>query len=1053
MSQPKPFTIRKIFSEEKSPLEGKIWCSSGYLEFDKERLLRFVNTKYRSSISLETEGLELKYKVQGCEHKISLSAGQAEVLLRKAGLAEYTDLVEEYQGTRRYYSQEEYARVHTRAFSSLVEVWKPSEELEVSRSVYLIGEEPKNLFYQEFAVRAGKDIDSLMISWVASFVASGSSLATKRESIARVSDNVKMEGVELDELVISFRNPGESPGGLLQVALSATDRATLEINTKVDPKFPDRLHHELRLTLTINDIGKGNVFSSPTILLVHECLPELPMAPTLVLISDRQWESFVSLATALQNPNEATEAFPPHSRIGRVYRPYMLWFDEERGISPEDFEIIETIPLLNRIVVVGNIPANHFKLLVLSWLRHLKAGHAKIGTVGFTAIIPDPGVAEKVLVALGELKPLVERERKRAAEELKVSPTEIGLPISVAPTGELSEDTVSLIARKLWKEFAFDTEKEADYLFIVADDYPIVSAAIPLMRYLNGLPMILPSQKQEGNDSMQERICDIERNLRLGSKRVFIIGNFDNTYPELHEILSGRGYRPCKLAGNGAHEFAKTIAELLIRYKILDKFMLAASAGKVEDEILTTLGDRGRSLLSILLEKRARGEAVSLDELEELYNTFPESVYHQAYRKLLDENAVSSIVITSLPTEERFHTAFNAAFFAASKRTPLLFINNPVEHLSEKVNDFLSEAEQFPYKLTEKCVAEVEGKFEGSLQDIGREIYTLIPQKTREVLERLEAHRECRLYVCLIPDDSSVPYELAYNGEYWALKNLIGRICGTDHYSTARIICRISMKASSFRGEDLNVLLLGSPGGSLPPFEYLPYVESEIALLRDFFESPQRFFDPAKSQQTKGVMMVSEPSALALMSDLVGEYYRMSRVRVLAMTGPQLTSTEFMEKANQAPDLIHYAGHVSYESVPHRWSSLMFSDEMLDAVDIGRHLHLTRGPLVFINACSSARGAGPAIMGITGLAEAFFRAGARCYVGTLWSVLDDEARLMAMNFYLNLLIGRPVGRSLFEARKSTRYGIQLTQMRKGISWPSWMLYGDPEDLFLRHWVM
>jgi CHAT domain-containing protein len=78
---------------------------------------------------------------------------------------------------------------------------------------------------------------------------------------------------------------------------------------------------------------------------------------------------------------------------------------------------------------------------------------------------------------------------------------------------------------------------------------------------------------------------------------------------------------------------------------------------------------------------------------------------------------------------------------------------------------------------------------------------------------------------------------------------------------------------------------------------------------------------------------------------------------------------------------------------------------------------LRAAPFVFLNACQV--GQGQQILGdYAGLAEAFLYAGASAVVAPLWSVKDDVARTIALEFYQQVLGGdaRPAD-VLREARR------------------------------------
>jgi CHAT domain-containing protein len=97
------------------------------------------------------------------------------------------------------------------------------------------------------------------------------------------------------------------------------------------------------------------------------------------------------------------------------------------------------------------------------------------------------------------------------------------------------------------------------------------------------------------------------------------------------------------------------------------------------------------------------------------------------------------------------------------------------------------------------------------------------------------------------------------------------------------------------------------------------------------------------------------------------------------------------------------------------------------------------GPLVLLSACRS--GAGPVIggEGVMGLANAFFRAGARTVVAGLWTLRDDEVSILVQELGRNLGRGHSVGSALTEARR--------TLIRRGAppaAWAGLVVLGDAD---------
>ena len=80
--------------------------------------------------------------------------------------------------------------------------------------------------------------------------------------------------------------------------------------------------------------------------------------------------------------------------------------------------------------------------------------------------------------------------------------------------------------------------------------------------------------------------------------------------------------------------------------------------------------------------------------------------------------------------------------------------------------------------------------------------------------------------------------------------------------------------------------------------------------------------------------------------------------------------------------------------------------------------------------------AGWGLTSIGGFAEAFLRAGAGAFVGTLWAVCDRPARTFGEAFY-GALLG---GRTLAEATRAGRDGARAAGEA---TWLAYVVYGHP----------
>jgi CHAT domain-containing protein len=124
-------------------------------------------------------------------------------------------------------------------------------------------------------------------------------------------------------------------------------------------------------------------------------------------------------------------------------------------------------------------------------------------------------------------------------------------------------------------------------------------------------------------------------------------------------------------------------------------------------------------------------------------------------------------------------------------------------------------------------------------------------------------------------------------------------------------------------------------------------------------------------------------------------------------------------------DIIHFALHAQFSTDDARQGLVLIGiDEegkypvylKPSHVDGGE---LDRSPLVFLNACQV--GAGRAVLGnYSGMASAFVRVGAAAVIAPLWSVNDDVASAIAIDFYERVL---DAGQAPAEVLRAFRSGV------------------------------
>jgi hypothetical protein len=93
-------------------------------------------------------------------------------------------------------------------------------------------------------------------------------------------------------------------------------------------------------------------------------------------------------------------------------------------------------------------------------------------------------------------------------------------------------------------------------------------------------------------------------------------------------------------------------------------------------------------------------------------------------------------------------------------------------------------------------------------------------------------------------------------------------------------------------------------------------------------------------------------------------------------------------------------------------------------------------PIVVLNACQAGR-QGYQLTGNGGFAQAFLRAGASAFIGTLWSVEDNPARTFTETFYSALLDGLTIAEATIKARRAAE------ESGKESTWLAYVVYGHP----------
>ncbi|HSU59451.1 MAG TPA: CHAT domain-containing protein [Bryobacteraceae bacterium] len=160
--------------------------------------------------------------------------------------------------------------------------------------------------------------------------------------------------------------------------------------------------------------------------------------------------------------------------------------------------------------------------------------------------------------------------------------------------------------------------------------------------------------------------------------------------------------------------------------------------------------------------------------------------------------------------------------------------------------------------------------------------------------------------------------------------------------------------------------------------------------------------------------------------------------RIVAYTGPAATVSAYRAAHPEQFSSIHFAAHADANEQRPLDSAIILSPEhnawklyARDVADIPLH-----ADLVTISAC---RGAGARALsgeGLVGFAWAFFQAGARNVVTSLWDVSDRSTADLMDKFYGNIEAGEPYPQALRQAKLAMLQG----PYHRPYNWGAFQLY-------------
>lgn len=155
-------------------------------------------------------------------------------------------------------------------------------------------------------------------------------------------------------------------------------------------------------------------------------------------------------------------------------------------------------------------------------------------------------------------------------------------------------------------------------------------------------------------------------------------------------------------------------------------------------------------------------------------------------------------------------------------------------------------------------------------------------------------------------------------------------------------------------------------------------------------------------------------------------------------TGKQATKSAFLEIGGQG-QVLHLATHGEWNLEDSLQNYLALaggekvSQEEIFALD------LSQKSLVMLSACNTAMGEGQNLNYVASLAEAFWLAGSRSVVASLWAVNDESTSLLVSKFYEALKAGDDKAEALRKAQMAVR---SQPQFAHPYYWSGFVLFGD-----------
>jgi len=167
---------------------------------------------------------------------------------------------------------------------------------------------------------------------------------------------------------------------------------------------------------------------------------------------------------------------------------------------------------------------------------------------------------------------------------------------------------------------------------------------------------------------------------------------------------------------------------------------------------------------------------------------------------------------------------------------------------------------------------------------------------------------------------------------------------------------------------------------------------------------------------------------------------------VTPLYGKKAKKSKIAKELQRGVDIFHFTGH---GGMSRDETKIMASDKDLLVKDLDDILGTSVGPrFSFMNACETAierDTVSRSRWDAYSWAYALANYGGRVFVGTLWPIFEDEARLFSCRFYQELLGVEK--RTLADAIHQSRHEVKKKGKNEAIyTWPAYVLYGPPSLL-------